>query len=122
MPEPPGWMAERIADHVLAKPEPLVELTLDHERRTAEVVESNREQGGPCERDGEPSPRGTPRRSSGSRIEGAVLGHNRCPRRDVAQALAAAGNEDENTTKQIDRKSTRLNSSHRCISYAVFCL
>src|SRR5208337_3203958 len=27
-------------------------------------------------------------------------------------ALAAAG----------DRKSTRLNSSHRCISYAVFCL
>src|SRR5437762_8939336 len=24
--------------------------------------------------------------------------------------------------QQIDRKSTRLNSSHRCISYAVFCL
>src|SRR5437879_13257586 len=24
--------------------------------------------------------------------------------------------------KQKDRKSTRLNSSHRCISYAVFCL
>src|SRR5437764_3065700 len=24
--------------------------------------------------------------------------------------------------KQTDRKSTRLNSSHRCISYAVFCL
>src|ERR1017187_5356097 len=24
--------------------------------------------------------------------------------------------------KTIDRKSTRLNSSHRCISYAVFCL
>src|SRR5437879_8516254 len=24
--------------------------------------------------------------------------------------------------KRIDRKSTRLNSSHRCISYAVFCL
>src|SRR5437762_6750092 len=24
--------------------------------------------------------------------------------------------------KQRDRKSTRLNSSHRCISYAVFCL
>src|SRR5437763_5652380 len=23
---------------------------------------------------------------------------------------------------QSDRKSTRLNSSHRCISYAVFCL
>src|SRR5437762_10487839 len=24
--------------------------------------------------------------------------------------------------RQLDRKSTRLNSSHRCISYAVFCL
>src|SRR5437762_7339185 len=24
--------------------------------------------------------------------------------------------------RQVDRKSTRLNSSHRCISYAVFCL
>src|SRR5437879_7991061 len=24
--------------------------------------------------------------------------------------------------RQEDRKSTRLNSSHRCISYAVFCL
>src|SRR5436189_6024278 len=24
--------------------------------------------------------------------------------------------------KFLDRKSTRLNSSHRCISYAVFCL
>src|SRR5437879_5993369 len=25
-------------------------------------------------------------------------------------------------TGRVDRKSTRLNSSHRCISYAVFCL
>src|SRR5437762_7364911 len=25
-------------------------------------------------------------------------------------------------TDRLDRKSTRLNSSHRCISYAVFCL
>src|SRR5437764_15051963 len=25
-------------------------------------------------------------------------------------------------TRSRDRKSTRLNSSHRCISYAVFCL
>src|ERR1017187_7649816 len=25
-------------------------------------------------------------------------------------------------SSSIDRKSTRLNSSHRCISYAVFCL
>src|ERR1017187_10668379 len=26
------------------------------------------------------------------------------------------------TCEKTDRKSTRLNSSHRCISYAVFCL
>src|SRR5437879_7536542 len=26
------------------------------------------------------------------------------------------------SAETIDRKSTRLNSSHRCISYAVFCL
>src|SRR5437762_11209106 len=31
---------------------------------------------------------------------------------------------EANTTREalLDRKSTRLNSSHRCISYAVFCL
>src|SRR5437879_4427501 len=28
----------------------------------------------------------------------------------------------ENRRGGLDRKSTRLNSSHRCISYAVFCL
>src|SRR5437762_9103719 len=28
----------------------------------------------------------------------------------------------EGTDTSEDRKSTRLNSSHRCISYAVFCL
>src|SRR2546426_4364771 len=28
----------------------------------------------------------------------------------------------ENTRAQLDRKSTRLNSSHLVISYAVFCL
>src|SRR5437763_13514624 len=29
---------------------------------------------------------------------------------------------DNNHPMSPDRKSTRLNSSHRCISYAVFCL
>src|SRR5436189_2348195 len=29
---------------------------------------------------------------------------------------------DRAQTAMRDRKSTRLNSSHRCISYAVFCL
>src|SRR5437762_7937698 len=36
--------------------------------------------------------------------------HRRCARGDRGSRAAA------------DRKSTRLNSSHRCISYAVFCL
>src|SRR5437764_9619018 len=30
--------------------------------------------------------------------------------------------ELEHRESRLDRKSTRLNSSHRCISYAVFCL
>src|SRR5437763_11394889 len=30
--------------------------------------------------------------------------------------------EREQERREEDRKSTRLNSSHRCISYAVFCL
>src|SRR5437763_12249392 len=36
--------------------------------------------------------------------------------KEVADELEAAADAFE------DRKSTRLNSSHRCISYAVFCL
>src|SRR5437762_10202214 len=31
-------------------------------------------------------------------------------------------NEKTDESNLPDRKSTRLNSSHRCISYAVFCL
>src|SRR5437764_8813661 len=37
---------------------------------------------------------------------------------DLVVGWADPREEGEN----IDRKSTRLNSSHRCISYAVFCL
>src|SRR5689334_24651030 len=32
------------------------------------------------------------------------------------------GRHREGTARQLDRKSTRLNSSHSSISYAVFCL
>src|SRR5437763_1995620 len=39
-------------------------------------------------------------------------GHSRLPNTGVVA----------NTAVLSDRKSTRLNSSHRCISYAVFCL
>src|SRR5207247_4022262 len=39
----------------------------------------------------------------------------RCSRQDLASL-------DHNCLPRIDRKSTRLNSSHEWISYAVFCL
>src|SRR5437764_15406343 len=39
----------------------------------------------------------------------------------VGEALAPFHGKVVIATK-LDRKSTRLNSSHRCISYAVFCL
>src|SRR5436189_3409037 len=45
------------------------------------------------------------------------LGHH-CRRRDGQDHLHA----HQALRRVRDRKSTRLNSSHRCISYAVFCL
>src|SRR5207248_11118996 len=43
---------------------------------------------------------------------------------DVARTTRAAGGTQapDETPEALDRKSTRLNSSHRTISYAVFCL
>src|SRR5437762_9488854 len=35
---------------------------------------------------------------------------------------ASIASYDAGSSSVRDRKSTRLNSSHRCISYAVFCL
>src|SRR5437762_10697249 len=35
---------------------------------------------------------------------------------------ASTGDQHADQYAHPDRKSTRLNSSHRCISYAVFCL
>src|SRR5437764_7500904 len=40
---------------------------------------------------------------------------------NIQIAIDAARSRDE-ALDHVDRKSTRLNSSHRCISYAVFCL
>src|SRR5437879_4645576 len=42
--------------------------------------------------------------------------------RSAAPAWTAAHAPQVATPLPRDRKSTRLNSSHRCISYAVFCL
>src|SRR5205807_9399122 len=44
------------------------------------------------------------------------------PTRARAQALLAVCAEHRSLRVDIDRKSTRLNSSHLVISYAVFCL
>src|SRR5437764_10191051 len=43
-------------------------------------------------------------------------------RAGVARAGRQAGGGPRVPDRALDRKSTRLNSSHRCISYAVFCL
>src|SRR5437879_9783955 len=40
----------------------------------------------------------------------------------ILQNDADAEEVAQETLLKADRKSTRLNSSHRCISYAVFCL
>src|SRR5437879_7569969 len=40
----------------------------------------------------------------------------------VLEAQAQLGITRADQLPALDRKSTRLNSSHRCISYAVFCL
>src|SRR5258708_32841049 len=40
----------------------------------------------------------------------------------AAQIPALAGEIDHRHAAMVDRKSTRLNSSHQIISYAVFCL
>src|SRR5437762_6541752 len=40
----------------------------------------------------------------------------------TTNAPVAAQEQKNVLARELDRKSTRLNSSHRCISYAVFCL
>src|SRR3712207_7388984 len=52
------------------------------------------------------------------RAEAADVRDRRCV--DVARAVA--GEVERQRRELVDRKSTRLNSSHANISYAVFCL
>src|SRR5207249_7195646 len=48
--------------------------------------------------------------------------HRDGPRADVSCAGGGEGGRDRRQLDGRDRKSTRLNSSHVSISYAVFCL
>src|SRR3712207_7663019 len=70
------------------------------------------------------------RRPAGAELVGAVMvGHQRVGQAgrlgpDLAEAEAGSGAVllGPSLGVHIDRKSTRLNSSHANISYAVFCL
>src|SRR5437764_9559670 len=60
--------------------------------------------------------------NSGS-LAGAVLSEARFSATSVMAKLPGFGfGRKRASERTADRKSTRLNSSHRCISYAVFCL
>src|SRR2546421_6478798 len=45
-----------------------------------------------------------------------------CDDERIAGVVARIARETQRACREIDRKSTRLNSSHDQISYAVFCL
>src|SRR5437762_11419007 len=49
-------------------------------------------------------------------------GSQKLTRRDRKCLAVSPGFRRPRAAQCEDRKSTRLNSSHRCISYAVFCL
>src|SRR5437762_11324540 len=58
-------------------------------------------------------------RLRGLALAGALLGETLVDEPAHFEQVSA---EIRNVPGPLDRKSTRLNSSHRCISYAVFCL
>src|SRR3712207_7995506 len=56
-------------------------------------------------------------------LEGGVgVGDDPAAGLDVDDAILDQGRPEGDGRLQLDRKSTRLNSSHANISYAVFCL
>src|SRR5437763_7848276 len=74
-----------------------------------------------------PPPKSTPfptRRSSDLVVVGEAVerGLARARREDREHAFGQLYHRGKPAATGEDRKSTRLNSSHRCISYAVFCL
>src|SRR2546422_4545489 len=66
--------------------------------------------------------RSSPRILSGGDLLQASLGGRRRPRPRFRLPEDLEARAGATTSSQRDRKSTRLNSSHGYISYAVFCL
>src|ERR1017187_10702646 len=54
--------------------------------------------------------------------QGSAGGHQHRAGTGLGAGLPTTGSWTFFHSPALDRKSTRLNSSHRCISYAVFCL
>src|SRR3712207_8537702 len=63
-------------------------------------------------------PETAPRRCNGLEVQWP----ERRPATGVAQLACATRGWENSEVSPLDRKSTRLNSSHANISYAVFCL
>src|SRR5438034_7767972 len=61
-------------------------------------------------------------RGGADRSEPADAGHSRDAVEISGEDAALAHRPDDRRARSGDRKSTRLNSSHTVISYAVFCL
>src|SRR5258708_9641524 len=57
-----------------------------------------------------------------SEVKAAITGDGRAQKAQVAAMVVRILKLSEAPTCALDRKSTRLNSSHQIISYAVFCL
>src|SRR5690625_6199010 len=60
--------------------------------------------------------------TAGARVGGSGVGLHRSLRRRRAGTSRGSGHVLSSLRPRPDRKSTRLNSSHVAISYAVFCL
>src|SRR5688572_31314947 len=56
------------------------------------------------------------------RLKGVTVAINPDPDSEMGASIAVGIQAVSQSTKAVDRKSTRLNSSHSQISYAVFCL
>src|SRR3712207_8728306 len=70
------------------------------------------------------SERSRSRIAASSRAPGSVRSFIGSPREGVGRGsgLVVEGGGRAERVRELDRKSTRLNSSHANISYAVFCL